>query len=87
MPTPIIAGNWKMNTNLAGAVELAASIKEGAVSLSGVELVLCPPYVSLAAVGDAVRGTSVKVGAQNMHRQGYRSGAESSDSPWTGPSG
>ncbi len=67
MPTPIIAGNWKMNTNLAGAVELATSVKDGAASLTGVEIVLCPPYVSLAAVGDAVRGTSVKVGAQNMH--------------------
>ena len=67
MPTPLVAGNWKMNTNLASAVELAASVKEGAASLSSVELVLCPPYVSLAAVGDAVRGTPVKVGAQNMH--------------------
>ncbi len=67
MPTPLVAGNWKMNTNLAGAVELAASVKEGATSLSCVELILCPPYVSLAAVGDALRGTCVKVGAQNMH--------------------
>ncbi len=67
MPTPLIAGNWKMNTTLASAVELAAGVMDGAASLSGVELVLCPPFVSLAAVGDALRGTPVKVGAQNMH--------------------
>ena len=69
MPTLLVAGNWKMNTNLPGAVQLAASVKAGVASLSGVELILCPPYVYLAAVGDAVRGTAVKVGAQNMHSE------------------
>ena len=56
-----------MNTDLAGAVELAAGVREGAGSLSGVEIILCPPFISLAAVRDIVQGTSIKVGAQNMH--------------------
>ena len=67
MPSPIVAGNWKMNTDLAGAVDLAAGVREGAGLISGVEIILCPPFTSLAVVRDAVKGTSIKVGAQNMH--------------------
>ena len=67
MPVPIVAGNWKMNTGLAEAAQLAARVREGAGVLSGVEIILCPPFVSLAAVRDAVQGSSLKVGAQNMH--------------------
>ena len=73
VPVPIVAGNWKMNTDMAGAVELATGVGKGAAALSGVEMVLCPPFVFLAAVRDAVEGTSVKIGAQNMH--GEESGA------------
>ncbi|PKB68312.1 MAG: triose-phosphate isomerase [SAR202 cluster bacterium Io17-Chloro-G4] len=69
MPTPVVAGNWKMNTDLAGAVALATGVAKGSAAFSGVELVLCPPFVSLAAVRDAVAGTSVKIGAQNMHNE------------------
>ncbi|MCH8216785.1 MAG: triose-phosphate isomerase [Planctomycetes bacterium] len=67
MPTSMVAGNWKMNTTLAQAVELAAGVRDGAGSLAGVDIVLCPPHISLQAVAEAVRGSAVKVGAQNMH--------------------
>ncbi len=67
MPDLVVAGNWKMNNTVAEAVALAAAVRDGAASASGVELVLCPPFVSLAAVSDAVKGSAVKVGAQNMH--------------------
>ena len=67
MPTIIVAGNWKMNKTLAEAVELAQAVTSGANAASGVEVVLCPPSVALAAVGDAVAGSPVRVGAQNMH--------------------
>jgi len=67
MPDLVVVGNWKMNTTVAEAVALAAAVRDGAASASGVELVLCPPFVSLAAVSDAVKGSAVKVGAQNMH--------------------
>ena len=56
-----------MNTSLTEASELAASVRNGAGSLSSVEVILCPPFVSLAAVRDVVQRSSVKVGAQNMH--------------------
>jgi triosephosphate isomerase len=67
MPDLVVAGNWKMNTTVAEAVALATGVRDGAASVSGVELVLCPPFVSLAGVSDAVKGSAVKVGAQNMH--------------------
>ena len=70
MPDLVVAGNWKMNTTVSEAVALAAGVRDGAESVLGVELVVCPPFVSLAAVSDAIKGSSVKVGSQNMHFEG-----------------
>jgi triosephosphate isomerase len=56
-----------MNTTVAEASNLAQDIRGGFDTESKVTLVLCPPYVSLATVSDAVSGSSIKVGAQNMH--------------------
>lgn len=67
MPTPIVAGNWKMNTTLAEGVRLASQIAAGADSYEGIQVVLCPPFISLSAVAQAMRGTRVEVAAQNMH--------------------
>ena len=69
MPDLVVAGNWKMNTTVSEAAALAAGVREGSGAVPGVQLVLCPPFVSLAAVSDAVKGSAVKVGAQNMHSQ------------------
>ena len=70
VPDTIIAGNWKMNTDLASGVALAAAIAGGAAEVGGVSLIVCPPFVALAAVRDAVAGSGVAVGAQNMHADG-----------------
>jgi triosephosphate isomerase len=67
MPKTIVAGNWKMNKTLAEAVELARGVRDGLAGYSNVETVLCPPALSLAAVRDAVRGSPIKVGSQNMY--------------------
>jgi len=69
MPDLVVAGNWKMNTTVSEAIALAAGVRDGAAGVTGVELVLCPPAVSLVAVSDTVKGSAVKVGAQNMHFQ------------------
>ena len=58
-----------MNTTIGEAGALAAAVADLAGDAPGVELVLCPPAISLAAVRDAVAGSSVKVGAQNMYFQ------------------
>jgi len=73
MRTPVIAGNWKMNTTVAEAVELVKAIKEKLHQIAGVDKVLCPPFVSLTAVKELIKGTSIKLGAQNMYFE--RSGA------------
>jgi triosephosphate isomerase len=67
MRVPIIAGNWKMNTTVAEAAELIKAMKKRLNSITGVEKVLCPPFVSLTTVGDLIKGTSIRLGAQNMH--------------------
>ena len=67
MPRSIVAGNWKMNTTLDDAAALATDVAAGSAEVTGAELILCPPYISLAAVRRAVNGSGVHVGAQNMH--------------------
>jgi len=65
--TPIVAGNWKMNTSLESAKALAEGIKsQGLDSITTVEKILCPPFVYLGAVSDITKGTSLKVGAQDV---------------------
>lgn len=72
MRTPIIAGNWKMNTDLASATTLVNAMQSDLAALvttGRVEIVLCPPFVSLARVQELVRGTGIGVGAQNMYSE------------------
>jgi len=66
MRLPLIAGNWKMNTDVPGAVKLVTELKSAGGMLPGVETVVCPPFVSLAAVAEKLRGSGIKVGAQNV---------------------
>ncbi|MEX2187652.1 MAG: triose-phosphate isomerase [Pirellulales bacterium] len=67
MRRPFIAGNWKMNLNRAESVALAAAVAKGEALASAVDVAVCPPSVYLDAVAQAVRGSSVGVGAQNMY--------------------
>lgn len=67
MPTPLVAGNWKMNTTIQEAVALATVLRGALDDLAGVEKVLCPPFVSLDRVAQVAEGSTLKVGAQNMH--------------------
>src|SRR5512140_3820174 len=69
MRTPIIAGNWKMNKTIAEAREVVNAMRADLVTLAStgtVEIVLCPPFVSIPEVATLVLGTPVKVGAQNL---------------------
>ncbi|HEY2587907.1 MAG TPA: triose-phosphate isomerase [Tepidisphaeraceae bacterium] len=64
--TPFVAGNWKMNTTRAAAVELAKGVAKGAPK-SGVQVGVAPPFVYLDAVAQAVAGSVVLVGAQDLY--------------------
>ena len=67
MRTKIIAGNWKMNTTAIEAVDLVRGILEGVADVRGVEIVVCPPFTSLATVSMLLGESNVALGAQNMH--------------------
>ena len=69
MRTPIIAGNWKMNKTIAEARELVITMRDDLAHLAAdhkMEIVLCPPFVSLPAVAALIKDTPLRVGAQNM---------------------
>jgi len=66
MRVPLIAGNWKMNTKLKEAENLVRAMSAELNSIEGVEKVLCPPFISLAAIKELIKGTSIILGAQNM---------------------
>ncbi len=63
----IVAGNWKMNKAQGDGVELAAGIKRELAELHEVDIVLCPPFTALRAVGEVIGNSVIKLGAQNMH--------------------
>jgi triosephosphate isomerase (TIM) len=69
MRRPLIAGNWKMNTTRAEAIALAQAVAERAKGLREVDLAVCPPSVYLDAVGAALEGQPVALGAQNMYHE------------------
>lgn len=64
--TPIIAGNWKMFKTAAEAKAFVSEVK-GKAEVEGVQSVICAPFTALPALVEAVKGTSIKVGAQNLH--------------------
>ncbi len=66
----LIAGNWKMNKTSADALTLVGDLVASIGRQNDVEVVLCPPFTSLEAVGKAIEGSSIKLGAQNMHHEG-----------------
>ena len=63
----LIAGNWKMNKTSVEALPLAKDIVAQVGKVIDVDIVVCPPFTSLETVSKAVDGSSVKLGAQNMH--------------------
>lgn len=67
MRKPIIAGNWKMYKTVAESVEFVKALAPAIDAYSGVERVVCPTYLALTSVADALKGTPIKVGAQTVH--------------------
>jgi triosephosphate isomerase len=62
-----IAGNWKMNTTPAEAIELAKGVVESVGKQSDVDVAVCPPYTNLSAVYEVIKNSNVKLGAQDVH--------------------
>lgn len=66
MRRTLVAGNWKMNLDRQGAVSLASALRDSAPP-DNVDVAICPPYVYLDAVHQAVRGSHVGLGAQDVY--------------------
>jgi len=66
MRNKVIAGNWKMNKNIPETAELVSGIKNGSIP-AGVEVIICPPFTSLETASTLIKGTEIKLGAQNMY--------------------
>ncbi|QNK57461.1 triose-phosphate isomerase [Paenibacillus sp. PAMC21692] len=64
--TPIIAGNWKMFKTVSEATAFLAEVK-GKAEVAGVESVICAPFTALPALVEAAKGTTIAIGAQNVH--------------------
>jgi triosephosphate isomerase len=62
---PIVAGNWKMNTTISEGLALVDALLPLIGEVSGVDRVVCPPFVSLQAVSERLKGSDIAVGAQN----------------------
>ena len=62
----IVAGNWKMNMTPSQAVALCEELKD-LVKSDDVDVVYCVPAIDIVPVVEAVKGTNVEVGAENMY--------------------
>jgi triosephosphate isomerase (TIM) len=67
MRTPLIAGNWKMNTTVPEGVRLVKQLLDGGIcNITDVETLICPPFLSLVPIFELVKSCNIKLGAQNV---------------------
>ena len=67
MRTPFIAGNWKMFKTVAEAVVFAKELRSLVKDVSGVDIVVAPPFTAIHAVAEALRNANVAVSAQDVY--------------------
>jgi triosephosphate isomerase len=65
---PLVAGNWKMNKTCAQAAALAEELVKGYRG-EGAEVAVCPPFTALKCVKEALEGSSIRLGAQNVYHE------------------
>jgi triosephosphate isomerase len=63
---PFMAGNWKMNKTVAEALDLVRELKASLSKIEGVEVAVAPPFTALYAVGKELKGSSIRLAAQNL---------------------
>ncbi len=67
MRKPLIAGNWKMYKTVPEARTLVRGLRASLDSLTDREILVCPPFCALLAVAEELKGSPIRVGAQNSH--------------------
>ncbi|MDH5185731.1 MAG: triose-phosphate isomerase [candidate division WOR-3 bacterium] len=63
----LITGNWKMYKTPKQARELAQQLKTDLAEVKDVDIAICPPFTALPVVAEAIKGSNIELGAQNMH--------------------
>ena len=66
MRKPVIAGNWKMNNTISEAAGLVNELIPRIADVDDVTVVVCPTYLCVKSVADALKDSNIHVGAQNM---------------------
>lgn len=69
MRKPFIAGNWKMNKTNSEAKALAEELKEKVARIEGADILVCPVFTALETVAQALKGSQIALGAQNIYWQ------------------
>jgi triosephosphate isomerase len=67
MRKPFIAGNWKMHKTIEEAVALTQALRAELDGVTGCDVAVCPPFPALAAVREILAGSTIGLGAQNVH--------------------
>ena len=66
--TTLIAGNWKMNNDVAAAAKLADELAQALPEVpAGVEVLVCPPTIDITTVHDRIQAAPIALGAQNVY--------------------
>jgi len=63
---PLVAGNWKMNTTVQEALRLVQQMRPRLEQITGVEQVICPPFVSLFSLHEMLQPSPIELGAQDV---------------------
>lgn len=76
MRRPVITGNWKMYKTIGEAVSFVGKLKPLVARADHCDVVIAPPFTALRAVAEAVRGSNIRVAAQDLHwdREGAHTG-------------
>jgi triosephosphate isomerase len=67
MRKKVIAGNWKMHNDISSTIALISEIKKGLSLNDKVDVIICPPFTSLETASALIKGTPIKLGAQNLY--------------------
>jgi len=62
---PFIAGNWKMNKTIGEGITLVEELKAALAGIDDVEIAVCPTFVALASISNALKGSNITLGAQD----------------------
>ena len=63
----VIAGNWKMNMTPAETTDFMKALAPKVADVKEAKVVLCVPFVDIAAAVEATKGTNIEIGAENVH--------------------